>query len=426
MNDVLKILIVDDDEVDRMAVRRALSKAGFEMEIVEAEDISTALATLNNLQFDCAFLDYRLPDGDGLELIKHLRFMGVKVPSIVLTGQGDEQIAVELMKAGASDYLSKSRVSPESLSRTVRNAIRIHEAEMETEKAHRRLRESNKLLKEQNQELDLQRQQIELQNQQLIEASRLKSQFLANMSHELRTPMNSIMGFSQLLLRQYPDPLSKQQLDMVNRIFNNAENLMTMLNEVLDFSKIEAGRLELKVDRFNLAELVTLTTEEIRSLAVERNLDLQMDMELENPFVVNDRTNLRRILVNLLSNAIKFTASGYVKIKVWERRESVAIAVEDSGIGIAKEDFELIFEAFRQTDQTITREHSGTGLGLAIVRSLVQMMEGEISVESQLGKGSTFSVELPRNVVKGKQYKEPLGGSSSNSGARRSFCQRSS
>lgn len=424
MNDVLKILIVDDDEVDRMAVRRALSKAGFEMEIVEAEDISTALASLKNLQFDCAFLDYRLPDGDGLELIKNMRFMGVKVPSIVLTGQGDEQIAVEMMKAGASDYLSKSRVSPETLSQTVRNAMRIYQAEMETETAHQRLRESNELLKEQNKELDVQRQKIELQNQQLIEASRLKSQFLANMSHELRTPMNSIMGFSQLLLRQYPDPLSKQQLDMVNRIFNNAQNLMTMLNEVLDFSKIEAGRLDLKVDRFNLAELVTITTEEIRSLAVEKNLDLQMDIELENPFVVNDPINLRRILMNLLSNAIKFTASGYVKVKVWERRESVAIAVEDSGIGIAKEDFELIFEAFRQTDQTITREHSGTGLGLAIVRSLVQMMEGEILLESKLGKGSTFSVELPRNVVIRKQDKKRLGGSSSNSGARRSFWQR--
>jgi signal transduction histidine kinase len=413
MNEKLKILIVDDDEVDRMAVRRALSKAGFDLEIVEKEDSETALASLKKGKFDCIFLDYRLPDRDGLELIKDLRLMGIKVPSIVLTGQGDEQVAVEMMKAGASDYLSKSKVSPETLSQTLRNAIRIHQAEMEAEKANQRLRESNELLIQQNQELESQRQQIEQQNQQLIEASRLKSQFLANMSHELRTPMNSIMGFSQLLLRQYPDPLSQKQLDMVKRIFNNSQNLMTMLNEVLDFSKIEAGRLDLKVEKFDLTELVIFTTEEIRSLAMEKNLDLEMDFELENSLVVNDRTSLRRILVNLLSNAIKFTASGYVKIKVWEQtKERIALAVEDSGLGIAEENRELIFEAFRQADQTITRKHSGTGLGLAIVRSLVNMMEGRIVLKSVLGKGSTFLIELPRHV-EGKQDEDKPGGNSS-------------
>jgi signal transduction histidine kinase len=413
MNEKLKILIVDDDEVDRMAVRRALSKAGFDLEIVEKEDSETALASLKKGKFDCIFLDYRLPDRDGLELIKDLRLMGIKVPSIVLTGQGDEQVAVEMMKAGASDYLSKSKVSPETLSQTLRNAIRIHQAEMEAEKANQRLRESNELLIQQNQELESQRQQIEQQNQQLIEASRLKSQFLANMSHELRTPMNSIMGFSQLLLRQYPDPLSQKQLDMVKRIFNNSQNLMTMLNEVLDFSKIEAGRLDLKVEKFDLTELITLTTEEIRSLAVEKNLDLEMEIELKNSLVVNDRTSLRRILVNLLSNAIKFTASGYVKIKVWEQtKERIALAVEDSGLGIAEENRELIFEAFRQADQTITRKHSGTGLGLAIVRSLVNMMEGRIVLKSVLGKGSTFLIELPRHV-EGKQDEDKPGGNSS-------------
>ncbi len=400
MNQKLKILIVDDDEVDRMAVRRALSKAGFPMEIVEAKDTSTAVVNLKDTQFDCIFLDYQLPDRNGLELIKELRLMGVKVPSIVLTSQGDEQIAVEMMKAGASDYLSKSRLSPETLSQTLRNAIRIHQAEMGAEKANKRLREINKLLKQQNQELENQRQQIELQNQQLIEASRLQSQFLANISHELRTPMNSIIGFSQLLLRQYPDTLSKKQLDMLNRIFNNAQKLMTILNEILDFSQIRAGRLDFKLEKFDLTRLVNFTAEESRILALDKNLDLQIELRLNDVWVVNDRTCLRHILVNLLSNAIKFTVSGYVKIQVWEERKDwLAIAVEDSGIGIAKNNFQLIFDAFRQGDQTITRKHSGTGLGLAIVRSLVRMMEGNISIESELGKGSTFLVELPRYVT---------------------------
>lgn len=401
MAEKLKILIVDDDEVDRMAVRRALNKAGVSMEVVEADDFETALATLKHSIFDCVFLDYRLPDKDGLELLKELHLTEINVPLIVLTGQGDEQIAVELMKAGAADYLSKSRISPETLFQVLRNALRIHQAEMAAELANKRLRESNKLLIQKNHELEKQRQQIELQNQQLLEVSRLKSQFLANMSHELRTPMNAIMGFSQLLLRQYPDPLSSKQIDMVQRIFNNSQHLLTMLNEVLDFSKIEAGRLELNLEEFDLAHLITITTAELRCLADEKNLGVEVNIELENPDIFSDKNCLKRVIVNLISNAIKFTESGYINIRSWNlQNEQVAISVEDTGIGIAKEHLTVIFKAFQQVDQTITRQHSGTGLGLAITKTLVEAMGGTITVQSIVQKGSIFRVDIPRQHKK--------------------------
>lgn len=240
---------------------------------------------------------------------------------------------------------------------------------------------------------------IQLQNLQLQEAARLKSHFLAIMSHELRSPMNAIIGFSQLLLRQSYNPLAPNQQNMVERILNSGRHLLTLIDEILDFSKIEAGHLKLKLEEFNLAELVTATTEELRSLAEQKNLALQVKLNLQNPRVVNDKTRLRQVLINLLSNAIKFTEVGSVAVEVCELpANQLALAVKDTGIGIASADIEHIFEEFRQVNQTLTREHGGTGLGLAITNRLVSMMQGKIMVESQLRQGSTFRVELPRYV----------------------------
>jgi signal transduction histidine kinase len=400
MEETLKVLVVDDDEVDRMAVRRALNKSSLSMELAEAINYAEAIALLKNDPFDCVFLDYQLPDQDGLTLVRDARQLGLMVPLVVLTGQGDEQIAVELMKAGATDYLSKSRITPERLEQVLRNAIRVYRAEMKVVIANQQLRESNELLKRQNRELEQQRQQIQLQNLKLIEASQLKSQFLATMSHELRTPLNAIIGFSQLLLRRSKGVLTASQTDMVERILNNGKHLLELLNDILDLSKIEAGRLELKPEAFNLAHIVNTTVEELRSLADEKHLSLQVKIDPSDVQVFTDPSRLRQVLVNLISNAIKFTETGEVWVTVSQlSSERIAIVVRDTGIGIAQDQLKQIFEPFRQLDQTTTRKHPGTGLGLAITDSLVHMMQGEVSVESQVGVGSTFRVELPRQLT---------------------------
>ncbi len=412
------ILLVDDDEVDRMTVKRALKKAGLTANLMEAKNGEDAIAKLkvrdNNLvavsktngfssainqpiNFDLILLDYLLPDIDGLHLIAKLKALNLDFPIIVLTGQGDEEIAVEMMKAGAADYLVKSKIEPDNLAKAIRNAIRLHKAEQEVELANQRLRASNELLLLKNQELERQQQQIKLQNIQLQKSYNLKSEFLATMSHELRTPMNAILGFSQLLLRQYPEPLSEQQQNLVQRIFNNGKNLLDMINEMLDFSKIEAGKLELKPQKFELNYLIKLTVEELRSLAIQKQLELITDINLTDPYLIQDSNLIKRILINLLSNAIKFTESGKVTVKAGEiDGDKIAISVSDTGIGIAPEDRDKIFQAFRQADQTFTRQHPGTGLGLAITQSLVKMMGGEISLDSNLGQGATFTVEIPR------------------------------
>ena len=422
------ILLIDDDEVDRLTVKRALKKANFSAFITEAVNGQEAIAKLiqGNIQpqinrpasnylvdvsaseqnseknnylnnFDLILLDYLLPDIDGLNLLAALKKIDFNLPVIVLTGQGDEQIAVEMMKSGAADYLLKGKIEPKTLSKAINNAIRINQAEQAVKLANQRLRASNELLLSKNLELERQQQQIKLQNIKLQESYNLKSDFLATMSHELRTPMNAIMGFSQLLLRQHTEPLSLQQQNLVERIFHNSNNLLNMINEMLDFSKIEAGKLELNPQRFDLKYLTRITVEELRSLAIEKQLSLVTDIQLEDNFIVQDANFVKRILINLLSNAIKFTESGQIMVQVKEiDKTKIAIAVSDTGVGVALEDQGKIFEAFRQADQSFTRQHSGTGLGLAITNSLIKMMGGKISLDSTLGQGSTFTVEIPR------------------------------
>ena len=400
MEETLKILLVDDDEVDRMTVRRALTTAGVPIELSEVIVCNDAIFKLRNAAYDFVFLDYRLPDADGLTLIQRLRTLDIKVPIVILTSEGDEHIAVELLKAGATDYVSKARVSKETLSHVLRNAIRVHRAEMQAALANHQLQESHDQINRKNQELERQRQQIHLQNLRLLEASRLKSQFLATISHELRTPMNAIIGFSQILLRPKFGQLTHQQKDMVERILNNGKHLLMLLNEVLDFSKLETGRFELKPELFDLPKVIEDTVDELRSLAEAKKLSLLVEINLANPLIFNDSSRVQQIVVNLLSNAIKFTESGTVWVEVSEiPHNKVAIAVRDTGIGIAAHDFKIIFEAFRQVDQSITRKYPGTGLGLAIVDSLVKMMSGKIILKSQLGIGSLFRIELPRQVI---------------------------
>ena len=400
MTDTLHILIIDDDEVDRLVIQRHLSKGNLETVVTEAKDAATARELISEGKFDCIFLDYRLPDANGIALIRQLRNLGCRMPIIALTGQGDEQIAVDLMKAGASDYLTKSRLSTDILTRLIRNAIKVYRAEQRIQLAQEQLHQTNVLLRQQNQELEDQRCQIEQQNLQLLEANRLRSEFLATVTHELRTPLNAIMGFSQILQNQSKGTLNEFQLNMVNRVFANGENLLALVDDILDMSVIEARRLTLVPHSFDLKELVNLTLEELAPLAERKNLTVQLAINLDNTTVYNDEYRLRQVLVNLISNAIKFTDQGFVRVEVHDPApNSIEITVQDTGIGIQPDHLSHIFKPFRQGDQTSKRRHSGTGLGLAIAHSLVSMMEGFIAVDSQVGKGTKFSIRIVREIL---------------------------
>lgn len=398
-DETLRLLVIDDDDVDRMALRRALKGSDVTFELQEANRAKLGIELLKTESFDCAFVDYQLPDCDGLTLVHNLREAGIKIPLVALTGQGNEETAVSLMKAGASDYLPKSKLSSETLARMLQSNLRIYRAECETALVNQQLRDTNELLKQRNQELLEQREQIQLQNLQLIEVSQLKSEFLATMSHELRTPLNAIIGFSQILMRQLKDNASDRQLDMVRRVLTNGQHLLELISDILDFSKIEAGRLDLRIEPVNLLELISTTVDGLQSLADQKQLDLRIDLDLSDPKIFNDSHRLRQIITNLLSNAIKFTDQGFIYVTAREiSPDTIEISVSDSGIGIAAESLPHIFSAFHQADQSISRKHQGTGLGLSITHLLLEMMQGSISVESEVGRGSHFHVQIPRQV----------------------------
>lgn len=410
---MLKLLVVDDDEIDRMSLRRALKETPFKEAIVsEAETADAALSLISQAEFDLMFLDYNLPGRNGLELTEQIRRQGIRVPLIVLTGQGDEQTAVALMKAGASDYLPKSKLSAEAISRLMRGSIRVYQAERIAEYVNIDLAEKNKLLERKNQELECQRLYIHQQNIRLQEVSRLKSEFLATMSHELRTPLNAIIGFSQILLSKSKNSLGDREQNMIERVLANGRNLLELINDVLAFSKLEAGRLDLIPEKMNISDLVVETAEDLRSLATQKSLNLVLDIQLSDETVINDATRLRQILANLLSNAIKFTDQGTVTVLVEDlpqtvsqssstdySKDEIAISVSDTGCGISADEQIDIFEPFHQADRQISRKYGGTGLGLAITHSLVKMMNGDITLRSEAGKGATFRVEIPRQIT---------------------------
>jgi signal transduction histidine kinase/DNA-binding response OmpR family regulator len=238
-------------------------------------------------------------------------------------------------------------------------------------------------------------QELEAANLKLELASRHKSEFLANMSHELRTPMNAIIGFTRLVMRRAKDILPIREHENLGKILISAEHLLALINDILDLSKIEAGRMEVHATSFDLDPLLDVCLRTVEPLVKGERLRLVKEMEPGLPPLFTDQDRLKQILVNLLSNAVKFTEEGTITVTARGRDGQVAVAVADTGIGIPEDKLELIFEEFRQVDSSTTRRYSGTGLGLSISRRLARLLGGDITVQSTVGEGSTFTVTLP-------------------------------
>jgi len=403
-----RILLVDDSPEDREVYKRLLQKDGENRyEFLEADLGEEGLRLAREAAPDCLLLDYRLPDVDGLEFLSRLRSEGQTrqaphvplVPVIVLTGQGNESVAVEAMKGGAQDYLLKGTISRQSLQRAVLNAIEKVALQRAVEERTAELGRANEALQGMYGDLEvLVRQrtaELSRAKQQAEEANRMKDEFLATLSHELRTPLNAMLGWAQVLrLGKLDETASARALATIER---NARAQAQLIADLLDVSRIITGKLRLDFQPVELPRIIEAVLDSVRPAADAKEIRLDVALDpLASP-VLGDADRLQQVIWNLLSNAIKFTPrEGAVEVRLRQTGASVEVRVSDNGAGIRPDFLPYVFDRFRQAESTITRSHGGLGLGLSIVRHLVELHGGTVEVQSAgEGKGATFTVLLP-------------------------------
>ena len=238
-------------------------------------------------------------------------------------------------------------------------------------------------------------QEIQEKNQQLEAANKHKSQFLANVSHELRTPLNSIIGFTRIVLRRSEGKLELLQKENLQKVLISSDHLLNLINELLDLAKIEAGRMEVFAETCRVEDIVKMALTTVEPLLRNGRVKLLSEIDPDIPPLKTDRDKLKQSVINLLSNAVKFTEQGEVKVAAWRVNGALKLAVSDTGIGMTQEALRYIFDEFRQADMSSTRKYGGTGLGLAIVKKFINLLGGDIVVESEVGKGSKFTITLP-------------------------------
>jgi signal transduction histidine kinase len=240
-------------------------------------------------------------------------------------------------------------------------------------------------------------QELTVANEKLEEASQLKSQFLANVNHELRTPVSAIIGYAHLVLRATQGQISRLQRENLEDLLRNAERLLHQIDSLLEFSKIEAGKMEMHVESVEVNEVIQEAIATIESTLNGGSVRIIREIGSDLPVLNTDREKLGQIVLNLLDNAVKFTEQGEIRISASQQNRSLKLAVSDTGVGIEKEDLNKVFEEFHRGGRLSNGKYRGTGLGLAIVKKFVDLLGGEVAVESEVGKGSVFTVSLPLN-----------------------------
>jgi CheY-like chemotaxis protein len=397
MSDIenINILIVDDLPQNLQVLANSLKNMNYHIAL--ATSGKQALEFVQKTKFDLILLDIMMPEMSGFKVCQALKSneLTQSIPIIFLTAQSDTENIIKGFEAGAVDYITKPFNDRELIKRV--------ETQVELKKKSEQLIDFNKRLEEKvklrTSELNIERKKAEI-------ANRAKTLFLANMNHELRTPLNSIMGFTSLL---ETTNLNEEQTGYLDIIMNSSHDLLKIITEILEYTNIDSTIKEIHKTKVKPAVMIDEAIGSLRIQAIRKGLHISTQIPDQLPDIFADELKIKQILISLISNAIKFTPSGKIEISVKLENEideeaQLTISVSDSGVGIDPEKIEYIFEEFYQIDETFTRQFGGLGLGLSLAKGLTTVINGTISVKSEVGKGSTFTLMVPvkkaGNIIK--------------------------
>jgi signal transduction histidine kinase len=376
----LKILLVEDNPTDALIVKKKLQRDGsFNYDIVHVVSGEDGMSVLEKERFDIVLLDYNLPKKSGMETLQEIKKRGIKMPVVMITGQGDEAVAVRFMKEGAADYIPKREGYEDSVPLMIRKTVMEYRAGLEKERFRK--------------EIALKKDELEKTNQKLMELDRMKSDFVANVVHELRTPLAIIKGNVDNLIKGYAGEIAVKQKEILEDIFKVSERLARLVNNLLDLAKIESGAMKLEKENLDIVGLASEVIEGFEKLAENKGLAINKEFSTPNIIVNADRDKLTQVFVNFLGNAVKFTDKGNVTVRVTDLQDEVQVEIRDTGPGISKEEIEKIFDKFVRI---VAERKEGTGLGLPIAKDIVTLHKGRIRVESFKGEGSNFIFNLPK------------------------------
>jgi signal transduction histidine kinase len=392
------ILYVDDEESNLRIFKNTFRK---EYNILTAISGYDGLEMLEKGNIDLILTDQRMPGMSGIDFLKKAIDKFPELNRILVTAYSDYDIlrdAVNELKI--FQYVEKPW-KEDDIKSTIDSALEIHRLKMENQKLTSILLASNDDLKRINEELNEEIENHKLTQIELIRekenaenSNRLKSAFLANMSHEVRTPMNSIMGFMSLLEDEELLPEAKK--DFMGIVQKSCRQLLHIIDDIIDISKIDSGNVELKKESFSVNDLLSKVFRIFNLTAKEIGFELRSSLPSDRSTVFNDAVKFEQVMNNLIGNAFKFTESGQIIFGAEYKNDEILIYVKDTGIGISKENFDMIFNRFSQVESSTRRKYGGNGLGLAISKAYVEKMGGKIWIESELGKGSTFYFTIPK------------------------------